>query len=168
MVRIIFSGILKSVRMVANIINTPTPMPTAIISIQLFIPDTCSASTIKSGSAIVITTPIKKPTSNISQTLCVLLKKLPIFCPIGSIAVSAPSVKHDIPKISNTTAIKNCTIICHDIGTKQSASRSTIHIMGSTEIADSFSFDKYAFIVPPTFLDSVFETIFTAKVQISL
>ena len=63
---------------------------------------TWEAKTFKSGSAIVIKSPIKKHTSKTIFKLFVFDNPEPTCSPIGDIAISAPKLNNPIPKIKHT------------------------------------------------------------------
>ena len=72
------SGMCRKVRIIAITRNTPTPTPTDIISTNPGTPLTCSASTLRSGSATVISVPTMKLTRMITHALFFLTICLPI------------------------------------------------------------------------------------------
>ena len=73
-------------------INTPTPTPTLTMSTILGMLPICVASTVRSGSATVTTTPTTKATSSMNHTLRVAVTFVPICSPAGSINMLLPSV----------------------------------------------------------------------------
>lgn len=104
---------------------------------------TCSASTLKSGSATVISTPIAKPTPSKSGSFFDFVKPAPTCSPIGVIARSAPTLKSAMPKMSiiaDTTKVTISLVVKSVMGV--TAKISTITATGSTEKSDSFSFER--------------------------
>ena len=147
-----FNWTLNSVLIIAIIKNEPTPIDTVMINVQGFILPTWFASTDKSGSAIVIIIPNINVEINSSQILFFLDKYEPIFCPIGSIERSAPSVKSAIPTISTIADMKNCIIVFEGIWTMVKEIINTINVIGKTANDDSFNFAiKLFFIVHTPF-----------------
>ena len=72
--------------------NTPTPAPTLAMSTMLGMLPICVASTLRSGSATVTTTPTTRATSRMNQTLRVEVTFSPICSPAGSMKMLLPSV----------------------------------------------------------------------------
>ena len=72
------SGMCKNVRIMAITRNTPTPTPTDTIRRVPGIPFTCSASTLRSGSATVMSVPTMKLTRMITHALFFLTICLPM------------------------------------------------------------------------------------------
>ena len=114
--------------------------------IGLMMLSTCSASTERSGSAIVINTPITKQTMSKVLNLPVLESPEPICSPIGVIAISAPRLNNAIPKISATAEHENTTpSVKVKFKRGVALSNSTIAVTGKTETTDSVNFLKSAF-----------------------
>ncbi len=124
--------------------KSPTPSPTVIISsVGDITALTCPAKTDKSGSAIVISTPITKLTNIKIKTFLDLIRPEPICSPIGVIAKSEPKLNSPIPKIKKTAETANDTISVVDkstSGVKEIIK--TIAVIGSTEINASLSFNN--------------------------
>ena len=71
---------------------------------------TWPASTVKSGSAIVINNPIKKQAKTKINTFLDLVSPDPTYFPIGVIAISAPKLNNPIPRIKNRADTINTII----------------------------------------------------------
>ena len=63
---------------------------------------TCPASTCKSGSAMVISTPSTKQTPSSSPSFFCLDRPEPTWVPMGVMARSAPMLNRPMPRISIT------------------------------------------------------------------
>ena len=102
------------------------------ISSILGIACTCRASTCKSGSEMVISTPSTKPRVRISGRFLVFVIRAPTCSPMGVMATSAPTEKNIMPTTSKTAPVKKLSSIPLGIGAtvRLSASKSTT--MGST------------------------------------
>ena len=124
--------------------KNPTPTPTVIKSTVLLICGTVSASTCKSGSAIVTAKPNAKLTSTISGSFFVFVSAVPILFPILIIEVSAPSEKRPIPITTITVPIKKFSIRSVLIGAMLKHNNVTIITIGRTERADSLIFSVTA------------------------
>ena len=111
--------------------KTPTPIATATIRTILGMPGTCSASTWRSGSDMVM----KMPTSR-------LTRMIPTWLPIGVMARSVPRVKSPIPKISRSAPSTKPISRLLGTGEMEKQSRKTIPVTGRTEERDSFSFSE--------------------------
>lgn len=141
--------------------NTPTPSATDIISTRFGMDDTCSASTCRSGSEIVIITPRVNPTITIIHNFFVLSRLPPTLSPIGVIESSAPIVKNIIPPMTRIPPRRNCASMPVGIGAIVNASNSTMSIIGSTDQTASCAFSfvfslKLCFIQIPPFLSPGF------------
>ena len=91
--------------------NIPTPTPTVTIRSVLFmILSTWLDKTCKSGSAIVIKKPNTKDIISKINNFLVFVRPIPLYSPIGVIAISAPKLNRLIP-IINTIALITNTII---------------------------------------------------------
>ncbi len=128
--------------------NIPTPTPTVTIRTVLFITAlTCPARTERSGSATVISKPIRKHTDMRISNFFDLVSPEPTCSPIGVIARSAPRLKRPMPIMSITadTAKAAVSVPFKSIsGVKDIIS--TINATGKTEIDDSLSLSNRAFI----------------------
>ena len=135
---------MKTTFIMDNSKNKPTPIPTTAISTVLFITAlTWSASTVKSGSATVISKPITKLTNSSRGNLLVLVSPEPICSPIGVIARSAPRLNSPIPKTRNIAETTNVTIsrgVAFTTGVKHIIK--TMIVTGTTEISDSLSLES--------------------------
>ena len=129
-------------RRTAKARNRPTPTATVRISAMLGMEDTCWASTCKSGSEMVMITPIKKAMKLTSHALLVLEICTPMPSPKGVMAISAPSWKRPMPKISIRAPTKNMTMGPSSTGTKITLMSSTMAVMGSTAASDSIVFSR--------------------------
>ena len=96
------------------------------------------ASTVRSGSEIVIIMPSIKLANTIIHTLLDLVMHVPTLFPIGVMAVSAPTVKNAIPTTSITAPVRNDMSIWFETGAMVKHSTRTIHVIGITEEMASF------------------------------
>ncbi len=130
--------------------NSPTPAPTVAISTTLFITElTCSASTDRSGSAIVMKIPIKRQTAISTVIFLDLVRPLPICSPMGVMARSAPRLNSPIPSIRKTADTENtASSVPVKLTSGVAASISTITVTGSTDTNDSRSLSNTVFIIP--------------------
>ena len=139
--------------------NTPTPAPTTPISTQPFtICETWPASTDRSGSATVITTPMAKQTASRRSGFPDLDRPVPTCSPIGDIATSAPSVKSPIPITSSRAETRNTPIsvpVKDTHGVRYIIS--TMTTTGITENAASLIFPSNAL---KTILRSIYKTFY--------
>ena len=121
--------------------NMPTPMPiVAMSSVGSTAFFTCSASTDKSGSATVMSTPITKHTDTSSSRRRDLARPEPTCSPIGVMARSAPRLNSPMPPIRKTAQIAktiSCLGVSETSGVNDTAS--TISVTGKTEANASFS-----------------------------
>ena len=136
---ILARSFLNTILSIDNTKNAPTPIPTKMMMSLL---PTWSASTVKSGSAIVIKKPRAKHINTIGLSdLDFLVSPAPTCSPIGVIATSAPRVKNPIPSIKNNADTQNTTIssvVRLISGVKLSIT--TISVIGSIDISDSLIF----------------------------
>ena len=145
----------SSIRSSASTRNSPTPPATDRISTLLGMDCTWLASTCRSGSETVISTPRTKPESRMSHSFRVLVSLPPTCCPMGSMASSAPRVKNIIPMISSTPPNRNDSRMLLGMGATETLSSSTMAMMGTTALRDSFNFSdsrlRYTarFLSPP-------------------
>ena len=125
--------------------NMPTPTATARIKAMFGTPGTCSASTCRSGSEMVIMIPITRPMAMIIHSLRVRVMALPAYSPMGVMAMSVPSVKSPMPKISMSAPKMNASSALLDTGIMKKQIRNTIIVIGSTDASDSlhFSFKRF-------------------------
>ena len=99
---------------------------------------TCPASTCRSGSATVMMTPIKKLMATMTHTFLDRVISLPTASPSGIMDISEPRVNNPIPTISSRLPSKNAIMALLEIGVIVKHSTSTMAVMGSTEVSDSF------------------------------
>ncbi len=120
----------------------PTPTATVRIKVRLGMPGTCSASTWRSGSEMVMMAPMENPMRKIRGILRALDIWTPMPSPRGVMDISAPSWKNPIPITSRIAPTRNITMIPRSTGTSRMLSSRTIPVMGSTADTDSsiFSF----------------------------
>ena len=150
--RLIWNRILR----MATARKIPTPTATVRIRVRLGMPGTCSASTWRSGSDMVMMAPMEKPIRKIRGIRRALDIWTPIPSPRGVMDISAPSWKKPIPITSRIAPTKNITMIPRSTGTRRMLNSSTIPVMGSTAETDSniFSF-SFWFTQPPLFQSSL-------------
>ena len=101
---------------------------------------TVSASTCRSGSAMVTAKPSIKLTTRISGRLRVLVRAVPIRLPMGVIEASAPSENSPIPAMTKSAPIKKHSNRSALTGATVRQSSSTITTIGRTETVDSRKF----------------------------
>ena len=111
------------------------------------------ARTCRSGSAIVMMTPITKQTIIRIERRFVFMIWEPTPSPSGVIAISAPSWKNAMPMISMNAPTRNRAMVPVSIGTTKMLSSSTMTVMGRTALTDSsnFSFNFLFKITSHTF-----------------
>ena len=131
--------------------KAPTPTATAPISTGPGTLGTCSASTWRSGSEMVTTTPIKKLTATTTQSFRDRVIWTPTRSPMGVMAISAPRVKRPMPAISRTAPIKKASSVSVGTGEMVKHSASTMAVMGSTEARASRTFSPRIVRVFPIF-----------------
>ena len=113
--------------------NTPTPTATASIIVILGMPVSCVASTVRSGSAIVTSTPrIKHRSTGISLCRDFAIDE-PMPSPMGIIDMSTPKVNSAMPRMSSSAPNMNSTTGPGSSGTNVIDRISTITVIGSTE-----------------------------------
>ena len=103
---------------------------------------TCSASTCRSGSEIVIMNPRIKLRKATTQALFICVRRMPIRSPMGVMAISAPSVKNIMPRTSRTPPIKKAIRMPGGMGAMVKHSKETIPMTGITAPNDSFNFSS--------------------------
>ena len=108
---------------------------------MLGIDGTCSASTCKSGSDIVMMKPRMKPIAMMSSRFLLLVIAVPTRSPIGVMLISAPSVKNMMPTTIMAAPIRKHSRMLAEIGAMVKHRTITIAITGSTarSASDSFS-----------------------------
>lgn len=135
-------------RSMATTRKTPTPMPTATISVHgSTSPLTSSARICRSGSAIVMMSPSRKLTSAMSHIFFDAVRRAPILLPMGSIAISAPMLNSPIPTTSANTPMTNSTTVLTDSGVNATLTSSTMSAIGSTDFRLSIIFSFIAVII---------------------
>ena len=115
----------------------PTPMPTVTRSTVLLMWGTVSASTCRSGSAMVTAKPSIKLTMRISGRLRVLVSAVPMRLPMGVMEASAPREKSPMPTITKSVPIKKQSSRSVPTGAMVRHNSSTMTTIGSTDMADS-------------------------------
>ena len=118
----------------------PTPSPTVTSSTVLLMWGTVSASTCRSGSAMVMAKPSARLTSRISGRLRLLVSEVPMRLPMGVMEVSAPSVKMPMPTMIRMEPRKKLSRRSGDTGDTDRHKSPTISRIGSTDSADSLIF----------------------------
>ena len=124
--------------------SKPTPTPTVAMRRVPFITAfTCSASTDKSGSAMVMRSPMKKPTDIKTPILLEAVRPWPMYWPMGVMAISAPRLKRPIPSTSRRADAKKTSSSRTEMLTQGVRERpSTNRLTGITERRDSRSFSR--------------------------
>ena len=110
------------------------------ISTRLGIAGTCPASTVRSGSATVMSIPSRKAAARGRSLLLARLMVTPMALPIGVIDISTPRVNIPTPTISRKEPKRNSTSTPGVRGTMVMLSARTMAVMGSTEDRDSLIF----------------------------
>jgi hypothetical protein len=118
----------------------PTPTDTVKISTKESIWDTFPDRTCRSGSAIVIMTPIRKLTARMIAIFRDFVSVLPSCWPITTIELSEPYIKMLRPIISRTLPTRKESIASVATGAARKARIQTIIPIGRTELIDSWSF----------------------------
>ena len=103
---------------------------------------TCCASTCRSGSETVISTPSTKPRIRIRRRFRVRVTRAPTCPPIGVMATSAPTEKNIMPPTSITAPRRKLSITPLGIGATVMLSISTSVTMGSTAASASRSLSR--------------------------
>ena len=132
----------SSIRTCASTRKKPTPTATARIKVMLGTEGNCSASTCRSGSATVTTTPSTKHISRGTPTRLALLICTPMPSPIGIMDMSTPRVNSPIPKTSSSAPNRNSTMVPGVSGATVMLMISTMAVMGSTDDRDSCIFSN--------------------------
>ena len=83
-------------------------------------------------------TPIKKLMATMTHTFLDLVISLPTASPSGIMDISEPKVNNPMPTISSRLPSKNAIMALLEIGVMVKHSTSTMAVMGSTEVSDSF------------------------------
>lgn len=130
----------NSIRKMANTRKIPTPNATANINTRLGTDGTCSASTCKSGSDMVMTKPMMKLTNTTISTFFVLVIIVPVRSPMGVMEISTPTLNKSIPAISSTAPTRNVIRILGGMGAMVKQSSNTMPRMGKTAFRVSLSF----------------------------
>ena len=140
---------LNTIFKIARSKKIPTPTPIVEINkIGRTAFFTCSASTDKSGSATVMSTPITKQTDTRSNRRRDLVRPAPTYVPIGVIARSAPRLKRPIPIIKKIAlTVKTICSFSEKVTSGVCETTSTISVMGKTEAKASFNFSKRIFCI---------------------
>ena len=98
------------------------------------------ASTCRSGSAMVITTPRMKHTSSGMPMRLRLASSTPTPSPMGSMDMSTPRVNRPMPATRSTAPNRNKISAPGVRGAMEMLSSSTMAVMGMTDDRDSFVF----------------------------
>ena len=98
------------------------------------------ARTCKSGSAMVMITPITKQTRTRMGSRLVFMIWEPTPSPKGVMDISAPSWKKAMPIISMKAPTRNMAMVPVSMGTMKILSNSTMTVMGTTALMDSSIF----------------------------
>ena len=109
--------------------KNPTPAATVKMSTRSGTAGVWRASTCRSGSATVMITPITKQAATMSHSLFERVSCVPTCSPMGIMAMSAPSVKKPMPRMSSVES---------SMGTTVMPSASTIRVIGMTALSDSW------------------------------
>lgn len=118
----------------------PTPRATARISVRFGMDGTCSASTCKSGSDMVMIKPIIKLIRITINTFLDFVMMEPTRSPIGVIDISTPTLKKSMPTINRTAPIRKVIRILGGIGAMEKHNSNTIAKIGKTAFRVSVSF----------------------------
>ena len=129
--------------------NSPTPNPTVTVrSVGLTTALICPANTERSGSATVMSTPIRKQTTTRIASRFDLVRPSPMCRPMGVMARSAPRLKRPIPSASITAQTANTARSSQDRGARGvKETTSTRAATGMTETMASQSFASNAFLI---------------------
>ena len=138
-----------TIRTMARTRNSPTPTPTVKIRSQgLMTAFTCPASTERSGSATVMSTPRKKQTQTSTPIRRDLVRPSPTWRPIGLIARSAPRLKSPIPAANRRAQARKTVRSSHVSGARGvNETKRTIPATGTTDMNASQSLDSNAFFM---------------------
>ena len=116
-------------------------------------PGTWVASTVRSGSATVTSTPTRKNTAAIRDTRLLRASFRPNASPMGIMAMSAPKVIRPIPTTRSTAPAKNSSNVSRGTGDPVMASSKMIKLTGSTLERASWVFSFSALLmmtIPPS------------------
>ena len=138
---IVERSFLNTILIIESARKQPTPTPiVAIKRVGSTAARTCSASTDKSGSATVMSTPITKHTETSNCRRLDLARPEPTCSPIGVMARSAPRLKSPMPTIKKIAQIEKTTSCLKDNDTSGvHDTASTISVTGKTEPNASFN-----------------------------
>ncbi len=131
----------------------PTPIPTQFTRNALGIVGTCSASTCKSGSEMVMKNPRIKQIIRGNKIFVFLVNVFPIPSPNGSIDIEEPTVKKLIPGINKIVQNKNNTSTPASSDTQETERIRTIIVIGKTDESDSFIDAKICAIFYYSYMD---------------
>ena len=101
---------------------------------------TCSASTCKSGSEIVMIRPSRNESTTTMPSFLVRVIAVPTRSPIGVIAISAPAENSIMPTSSSAAPIRKQSRMLGEIGAMVKESSSTMQTIGSTARTASIHF----------------------------
>ena len=127
----------KRMRSRAMTRKTPTPRATDQMMTLLGMEGTCSARTCRSGSATVMSTPMRKLRSTMTEIFREEVISLPTYSPRGIMDISEPMVKRPMPRISRMPPTRNAIMALLETGVRTKHSRVTMPMMGRTETRDS-------------------------------
>ena len=113
--------------------NRPTPAATHRMRVRLGTPGICSASTVRSGSAMVMSTPSTKQHARDRGSRRLLFICTPMPAPSGSMDMPEPRVNRLMPPTSKRQPNKNSTMSPASMGQTVTDNASTMPAMGSTE-----------------------------------
>ena len=112
--------------------KNPTPAATVKMSTRSGTAGVWRASTCRSGSATGMITPITKQAATMSHSLFERVSCVPTCSPMGIMAMSAPSVKKPMPRMSSAAPARNSISVESSMGT------TTIRVIGMTALSDSW------------------------------
>ena len=136
-------------RMMARDKNRPTPTPTVRIrTVGLTTALICPASTERSGSATVMSTPIRKQTQTRTASFLDLIRPSPTWRPMGVMARSAPRLNRPMPSTSSSAQSTNTARVAQVSGASGVKEiTSTMTATGSTDTSASQSLCIRAFFI---------------------
>ena len=138
----------KIMRSNASTRKTPTPAATVRMSTVSGTDGICAASTVRSGSAIVTSTPMRKQTGMSTDSFLDLVRWEPMRSPIGIMDRSAPSVNSPMPAMSSTAPSRKSQKVPAGSGESSRWISTTIPVTGSTEESDSLIFASSCRFMP--------------------
>ena len=106
------------------------------------------ANTCKSGSAMVMITPMVKLTRATKRNLRGLVMVAPMSSPIFIMDISAPMVNSPMPNISRTAPKRNSISVPTGIGEMITLNKNTMMVIGNTEYRASYVVSFSFFRIP--------------------